>query len=38
MQLYDARAYALLGESHPLARQPTVTLEQLATEPLVLFD
>jgi DNA-binding transcriptional LysR family regulator len=36
--LYDARAYALLGESHPLARQPTVTLEQLATEPLVLFD
>jgi DNA-binding transcriptional LysR family regulator len=36
--LYEARAYALLGESHPLAGQPTVTLEQLATEPLVLFD
>ncbi|HEY5397287.1 MAG TPA: LysR family transcriptional regulator [Trebonia sp.] len=36
--LYEARGYALLGQSHPLAGQPTVTLEQLATEPLVLFD
>jgi DNA-binding transcriptional LysR family regulator len=36
--LYEARGYALLGESHPLAGRPTVTLEQLATEPLVLFD
>ena len=36
--LYEARAYALLGQSHPLADQPTVTLEQLASEPLVLFD
>ena len=36
--LSEARAYALLGESHPLAGQPTVTLEQLASEPLVLFD
>ncbi len=36
--LYEARAYALLGQSHPLAAQRTVTLEQLASEPLVLFD
>lgn len=36
--LYEARGYALFGESHPLACQPTVTLEQLASEPLVLFD
>ncbi|MFW3168786.1 LysR family transcriptional regulator [Geodermatophilus sp. CPCC 206100] len=36
--LYEARGYALFGEDHPLARQPTVTLEELAPEPLVLFD
>jgi DNA-binding transcriptional LysR family regulator len=36
--LYEPRGYAVLGEGHPLAGQPTVTLEQLAVEPLVLFD
>jgi DNA-binding transcriptional LysR family regulator len=36
--LYEARGYALFGEGHPLAQQPTVTLEDLAPEPLVLFD
>ena len=38
MPLYEARGYALFGEDHPLAQQPTVTLEDLAPEPLVLFD
>ncbi|SFL29417.1 LysR family transcriptional regulator [Geodermatophilus ruber] len=36
--LYEACGYALVGEDHPLAQQPTVTLEDLAPEPLVLFD
>src|SRR3712207_3856989 len=36
--LYEPRGYALFGEDHPLAQQPTVTLEELAPEPLVLFD
>ena len=36
--LFQARGYALFGADHPLAQQPTVTLEQLAPEPLVLFD
>jgi DNA-binding transcriptional LysR family regulator len=36
--LYEARGYALFGEDHPLAQQATVTLEDLAPEPLVLFD
>jgi DNA-binding transcriptional LysR family regulator len=36
--LYAPRAYALFGEGHPLTAQPTVTLEQLAPEPLILFD
>jgi len=36
--LYAPTAYALFGEGHPLAAQPAVTLEQLAPEPLVLFD
>ena len=36
--VYEPRAYALFGPGHPLARRPTVTLEELAPEPLVLFD
>jgi DNA-binding transcriptional LysR family regulator len=36
--LYEPTAYALFGESHPLTAQPTVTMEQLAPEPLILFD
>ena len=36
--LDEPRAYALFGEDHHLAKQDSVTLEQLATEPLVLFD
>jgi DNA-binding transcriptional LysR family regulator len=36
--LYEARGYALFGESHPLADRETVTLEELAGEPLILFD
>jgi DNA-binding transcriptional LysR family regulator len=36
--LYEPRAYALFGEGHRFTAQPTVTLEQLAPEPLVLFD
>ncbi|GAA2077486.1 LysR family transcriptional regulator [Microbacterium hatanonis] len=36
--LYEARGYALFGESNPLARQDTVTVQQLAEAPLVLFD
>ena len=36
--LFEARGYALFGEGHPLAQQATVTLEDLAPEPLVLFD
>ncbi len=36
--LYEPRAYALFGEGHPLTAQPTVTMEELAPEPLILFD
>lgn len=36
--LYMARGYALFGERHPLADRETVTLEELADEPLILFD
>ena len=36
--LFEARGYALFGAGHPLARRPTVTLADLAAEPLVLFD
>ena len=38
--LYEARGYALFGEKHPLAIRDsaTVTLEELAEAPLVLFD
>ncbi|MEV1130775.1 LysR substrate-binding domain-containing protein [Agromyces sp. NPDC049794] len=36
--LYEARGYALFGERHPLAARETVTLEELASVPLVLYD
>lgn len=36
--LFEARGYALFGESHPLARKNTVTLEELSPLPLVLYD
>jgi len=36
--LYEARGYALFGEGHPLADRETVTLEELAGDPLILFD
>jgi DNA-binding transcriptional LysR family regulator len=36
--LYVARGYALFGAGHPLADRETVTLEELAGEPLILFD
>ena len=36
--LYQARGYALFGQDHPLAGQLTVTLEQLVSESLILFD
>ncbi|WP_369137454.1 LysR family transcriptional regulator [Modestobacter versicolor] len=36
--LYEARGHVLVGEGHPLARRTTITLEDLAAEPLVLFD
>jgi len=36
--LYEPRAYALFGAGHRFAAQPSVTLEQLAPEPLILFD
>jgi DNA-binding transcriptional LysR family regulator len=36
--LYVARGYALFGQAHPLADRETVTLEELAGEPLILFD
>jgi DNA-binding transcriptional LysR family regulator len=36
--LYESSAYALFGPEHPLARQDSVTLEQLEPEPLILFD
>lgn len=36
--LADLSPYVLLPEGHPLANQPSVALEELATEPLVLLD
>lgn len=36
--LYRARGYALFGQGHRLAGQPTVTLEQLVSDALILFD
>ncbi|MBL5972604.1 MAG: LysR family transcriptional regulator [Candidatus Leucobacter sulfamidivorax] len=36
--LYEPRAYALFGEGHPFAELPSVSLERLAPEPLVLVD
>ena len=36
--LYQARGYVLFGEGHPMADRETVTLEELAAEPLILFD
>jgi DNA-binding transcriptional LysR family regulator len=36
--LYTARGYALFGAEHPLADREIVTLEELAGEPLILFD
>lgn len=38
--LFEACGYALFGEKHPLAIRDgdTVTLEELASQPLVLFD
>jgi DNA-binding transcriptional LysR family regulator len=36
--LYVAQGYALFGEAHPLVGRDTVTLEELADEPLILFD
>lgn len=36
--LYEPRAYALFSPAHPLASKETVTLEDLAPEPLALFD
>ncbi|WP_417562085.1 LysR family transcriptional regulator [Microbacterium sp.] len=36
--LYEARGYALFGAHHALAGADTVTLEELADVPLVLFD
>jgi len=36
--LYEPRAYALFSPEHPLATKTIVTLEDLAPEPLALFD
>jgi flavin reductase (DIM6/NTAB) family NADH-FMN oxidoreductase RutF/DNA-binding transcriptional LysR family regulator len=36
--LADLSPYVLLAEGHPLANQPSIALEELATEPLVLLD
>lgn len=36
--LYEPRAYALFSPAHPLAAQEVVSLEDLAPEPLALFD
>ncbi|QEV99792.1 LysR family transcriptional regulator [Microbacterium caowuchunii] len=36
--LYEPRAYALFAADHPLASADFVTLEQLSTEPLALFN
>jgi DNA-binding transcriptional LysR family regulator len=38
MPLADLSPYVLLPEGHPLANQPSVELQELATEPLVLLD
>ncbi|XPP27372.1 MAG: LysR substrate-binding domain-containing protein [Leucobacter sp.] len=37
-RLAELRAHALFAEGHPLAAEPSVSLEQLAEEPLILFD
>lgn len=37
-RLYEARGYALFGKNHPFASRKTVTLEDLAPMPLVLYD
>jgi DNA-binding transcriptional LysR family regulator len=36
--LADLSPYVLLAEGHPLANQPSIALEELASEPLVLLD
>jgi hypothetical protein len=36
--VYQARAVPLVGRGHPLAGHPTVTLEQLVSDSLILFD
>lgn len=36
--LYEPRAYALFATDHPLAAEESVSLEQLAVEPLALFN
>src|SRR5699024_7551064 len=38
VQIDEPRGYALFGADHPLAESDTVTLEQLAKEPLILFS
>ncbi|WP_211440004.1 LysR family transcriptional regulator [Corynebacterium glutamicum] len=38
IQLAEAPVYAAFGESHPLANQSEVSLEQLARESLILLD
>lgn len=36
--LFKARGFAFFAEGHPMTKQHTVTLEELAPQPLVLFD
>jgi DNA-binding transcriptional LysR family regulator len=36
--LSEPRAYALFGEGHPLAGRSRVTMDELAREPLILYD
>jgi DNA-binding transcriptional LysR family regulator len=36
--LFEERFVALLGDSHPLASRASVTLQDLASEPLLLYD
>ena len=36
--MVDLPVHAVVGESHPLARQSAVTLAELASEPLILLD
>lgn len=38
VELYKASAYALLPAAHRLANQPAVSLQELASEPMVLLD